>query len=103
MYIMGNPVPIFVSRGVRVAHARAVGSERRHLKLYVADEAGEPWDAIAFGQGHWADRLPPRVDLAYRLERNEWNGEVTLQLNVQDIRPYTSAGASTHDLRGAGR
>ncbi len=84
----GNPVPTFVSRRVRILHARAVGSEGRHLKLYVADELGRSWDAIAFRQGYWEGRLSPWVDLAYVLELNEWNGRTNLQLNVQDIRPF---------------
>jgi single-stranded-DNA-specific exonuclease len=81
----GNPVPVFASRRVRVISARAVGHEGRHLKLYVADEAGRSWDAIAFRQGYWVGRVPTWVDLAYMLEKNEWNGRISLQLNVQDI------------------
>jgi single-stranded-DNA-specific exonuclease len=83
----GNPVPVFASRRVRVISAKAVGREGRHLKLLVADATGRTWDAIAFRQGYWDGRVPPWIDLAYMLERNEWNGRVSLQLNVQDIRP----------------
>lgn len=83
----GNLVPVFVSSEVRVLSARAVGAEGQHLKLYVADQAGRAWDAIAFRQGHWVERLPTWVDLAYMLEMNEWNGRISLQLNVQDIHP----------------
>jgi single-stranded-DNA-specific exonuclease len=100
---LGNPVPTLVSRGARVVHARAVGAERRHLKLSVADEAGQSWEAIAFGQGHWIDHLPARVDLAFTLERNEWNGAVALQLNVQDIRSHTRGAAWEGDPLQAGR
>ncbi len=81
----GNTVPVFVSRHVRVISARAVGVDGRHLKLYVADASGRSWDAIAFRQGYWIDRVPASIDLAYRLELNEWNGRINLQLNVQDI------------------
>ncbi len=81
----GNPAPVFVSRDVEVLHARAVGNEGRHLKMYVADSRGISWDAIAFRQGDWAGRLPSRIDLAYVLEANEWRGRVSLQLNVKDI------------------
>ena len=81
----GNAVPVFVSRHVRVLSARAVGVDGRHLKLYVADASGRSWDAIAFRQGYWIGRVPSRIDLAYRLELNEWNGRINLQLNVQDI------------------
>lgn len=81
----GNPVPIFISRKARVVNARAVGTDGRHLKLFIADDNGTGWDAIAFGQGEWIGRLPKMVDLAYTLDLNEWNGSIRLQLNVQDI------------------
>ncbi len=82
----GNPQPVFMSRGVDVRSHRAVGREGKHLKLALSDGVAT-WDAIGFRLGAWADRLPPRVDLAYRLELNEWRGRRSLQLNVQDIRP----------------
>ena len=83
----GNPIPVFVSRRVRVLSARAVGAEGRHLKLYVADPSGKSWDAIAFRQGHWAGHVPSWIDVAYMLEKNEWNERINLQLNVQDLHP----------------
>ncbi len=83
----GNPQPLLVSRQVRVTHTRAVGADGRHLKLFVQDENGRSWDAIAFRQGDWIGRLPLVVDLAYQVQRNEWNGRTNLQLNVQDIHP----------------
>ncbi len=81
----GNPVPRFVSRYVRVHSARAVGREGQHLKLTLEDARGRLWDAIAFRQGEWIGRLPDRVSVAYTLERNEWRGRVSLQLNILDI------------------
>jgi single-stranded-DNA-specific exonuclease len=81
-----NRRPIFVSRDVRVRHHRAVGREGKHLKLSLSDGVAS-WDGIAFRQGQWARRLPAVIDVAYRLELNEWRGESRLQLNVQDIRP----------------
>ncbi len=81
----GNPAPLLVSRRVQVGQVRAVGADGRHLKLSLLDELGHAWDAIAFRQGAWMGRLPPRIDLAYQLERNNWNGRTQLQLNVQDI------------------
>ena len=81
-----NPHPLFLSRDVRVAGHRAVGNEGRHLKLTLTD-GQVAWDAIAFRQGDWTDKLPDRIDLVYNLEVNEWNGQRRLQLNVQDIRP----------------
>lgn len=81
----GNPDPVLVSRSVTVFDLRAVGSGGRHLKLRLADGKGVIWDAIAFQQGAWINRLPRHIDVAYILEENEWNGHVNLQLNVKDI------------------
>ena len=44
------------------------------------------YDAIAFRQAHWLAHLPPLIDLMYTFELNEFNGQVSLQLNVKDIR-----------------
>ena len=63
------------------------------LKLSVRDPNGtgptarRVVDAIAFRLGAWAGQLPRRIDLAYTVEVNEYNGERRLQLNVKDIRP----------------
>jgi single-stranded-DNA-specific exonuclease len=81
----GNPQAYFVSRGVRVVSARSVGRDSSHLKLSVSD-GRIYFDAIAFRQGHWLGKLPPKVDLLYTFESNEYNGRVSLQLNVRDIK-----------------
>jgi single-stranded-DNA-specific exonuclease len=84
----GNPEATFVSRGVRVRQARAVGSGGEHLKLTLEDERGLVWDGIGFRLGALAGELASgsRVDMLYTLEINEYNGQRSFQLNVKDIR-----------------
>lgn len=82
---MGNPAPIFMSSGLRVTRQKALGSDGSHLKMAVTD-GKITYDAIAFRQGHWFAQLPQRIDLMYIFELNEYNGQVSLQLNVKDIR-----------------
>ena len=82
----GNPPPLLLTRGVRVRDYQRVGRDKRHLRLKLFG-AGTTVDAIAFKLGHWAERMPLYVDVVYRLEVNEWNGHVRLQMNVQDLRP----------------
>lgn len=83
----GNPQPSFASLGLEVVSARLVGSDGRHLKLAVRDHRTRAvWDAIAFRMGEWYGHLPSRIDLAYAVEINEFNGRSALQLNVKDIR-----------------
>lgn len=85
----GNPAPVFGARGVRMQGVRTVGSN--HLKATLQD-GGRGLDAIAFG---WADRVPwlgaEPVDVAFKLERNEWNGRSALQARVMALGPTDRA------------
>ena len=82
-----SSAPVLMTSNLRVLEARTVGKEGHHLKLKLARAGQPPLDAIGFGLGDWVERMPERVDVAYQLEMNEWNGNRNLQLNVQDIRP----------------
>lgn len=86
----GNPFPVLAVQDVEVVSKRTVGAEGRHLKLTMRDEQKKVFDAIAFRQGHLYKDLPQRVDLAFRLERNDYRGVSSLQLNVLNIRPAGS-------------
>lgn len=83
-----NPLPLLLSRQVRVREARTVG-DGRHLRLVVDAGPNTPvLDAVAFHQGHRRDLVEEEMllDVIYHLEANEWQGRRRLQLNVQDMR-----------------
>jgi single-stranded-DNA-specific exonuclease len=83
----GNMNPVFLTRGVRDrGYGRIVGST--HLKMDVQqDNPNLFFNAIAFGQGHYAENVAKKIpfDICYAIEPNEWNGKVTLQLNIKDM------------------
>jgi single-stranded-DNA-specific exonuclease len=88
----GNPSPVFQTNNVvDTGHARTVGKDNNHLKLSVVqlDITGYPISSIAFQQGeNWEyikDGNPFRI--CYNIEENEWNGRISLQLNIKDIMP----------------
>ncbi len=85
----GNPNPIFVSKDCHLSGmSRIVGN--KHLKFKVSQTGYPQIDlpAIAFQQGHHQRKLQQKqpFDMAYQIEENEWNGQISLQLNVKDIR-----------------
>lgn len=84
-----NREAVFISRDLRVVKSRPVGNENQHLRLTVSD-GRIAYDGIAFRQGHWLDKMPSRVDLMYCYERNEFRGQVSLQLNIRDLKPAGS-------------
>lgn len=83
---MGNPRAKFISRDLIVTRYKKVGKDGSHLKMTVTDKQ-ITYDAIAFRQGDWAERMPSKVDLFYTYEKNEYQGRESLQLNVIDIKP----------------
>ena len=89
---MGNPRPVFVARGVTVQGARRVGrvegDQAPHLQLRLRDGRNATWDAIAWRMGERkADAAEgAKVDVAFHLDVNEWNGETRLQLVILDFR-----------------
>ncbi len=80
-----NPEVLFVSRRLKVARYRLVGTESKHLRMTVTD-GRLSYDAIAFRQAAWAEHMPPLVDLIYSYEKNSYMGRESLQLNVKDIK-----------------
>src|SRR6185312_4617930 len=93
----GNATPVLVARRVHLdGPPRIVGQGSPggsadpggHLKLRLAGDSGPPLDAIGWGMASRAVDLTPGtpVDVAFRLERDEWNGEVRLQAHLADIR-----------------
>ena len=84
---MGNPSPMLVTRGVRLASPpRTVGDGG--LKLMLAAPARDPIEAIGWSLGARIGELDMSrtFDIAYRLERDEFRGKVRLQARLSDFR-----------------
>jgi single-stranded-DNA-specific exonuclease len=84
----GNPSPVFGVRGVRFLNRSIVGNG--HLKGVLDDGTSRVW-AIGF---QWADRVPwlgdDLVDVAFRIECDEWNGLSSLQARLCALAPHVA-------------
>jgi single-stranded-DNA-specific exonuclease len=83
----GNPAPIFLTRGLRVAGCQEMGGG--HLRLHLIGPDTH-LTAIAFGQAEAAPTPGEQVDVVYRLRRKAWRGRISPELEVLDRRPSTS-------------
>ena len=84
---MGNPSPMLVTRGLRLASPpRRVGKDG--LKLSIDLGTGTPLDAIGWSMGERGKDLDmnSRFDIAYRLEQDEFRGVSRLQAKLSDFR-----------------
>ena len=93
----GNMSPVFMSKNlIDTGNGRVVG--KNHLKLEVVhkDIRGYPISAIAFQQSNHLDNIIRNkpFNICYHIEENEWNGVVSLQLNVKDIKPVDKEESS---------
>jgi single-stranded-DNA-specific exonuclease len=90
----GNREPVFVLEDACVEEARLVGNGAKHLKLKVSagDTAPKVFDAIGFSLGGAFGDLTPgeRLDIAFQLDENTWNGTTSLQLKLVDIKRKTA-------------
>ena len=83
---IGNAAPVFLARGVRLGGApRTVGRDALKLRL-VTD--GAVLEAIGWGMAPRAAALDPStsLDVTFRLERDDWQGEPRLQARIADFR-----------------
>jgi len=80
---MGNAQPLFLARGIAPLSEPVVLKEK-HLRLALGQN-GARHEAIFFNGA--AEPLPrPPWDIAFRIERNEWRGRVSVQIQIQRIR-----------------
>lgn len=87
---VGNPAPMFRSTRVHLATPpRRIGEDG--LKLQIDGPAG-PLEGVAWGMAPRAGELDVAVplDLAFRLDRDEYRGVSRLQLKVADVSPHST-------------
>ncbi|MGQ0714350.1 MAG: single-stranded-DNA-specific exonuclease RecJ [Gemmatimonadaceae bacterium] len=91
---LGNATPVFAMTDARLAATPRIVGEG-HLKLWL-DHDGKRIDAIGWGMGSLAPELDTMgpLDVAFRLERDEWNGQTRLQAKLIDIRRHVPSGTS---------
>jgi single-stranded-DNA-specific exonuclease len=84
----GNMAPVFVAKNVLVKNnPRIVGVN--HVKVDFFDpEIKLTYTAIAFQQAHQFHLFNSKnpLDICFTLEENEYQGNISLQLNIKDVK-----------------
>jgi single-stranded-DNA-specific exonuclease len=86
---IGNAQPLFLARNVRAAEARIL--KEKHYKFSLLQNGGgRAQEAIYFGG---AQRELPKApwDIAFQVGRNEYNGRVSVQLEIKALRAAEGA------------
>lgn len=84
----GNLSPIFVSQNIEiVGEPTIVGNG--HLKMMLRQNGSGVFNAIGFNMHEYMpiirSKNGSKLDIAYVLEENLWNGRKTIQMRLKDI------------------
>jgi len=88
-----NMTPVFFTKGVKdTGYAKGIGQNEEHLKLFVKQSrsfgTSEGFGAIGFGLGNKLELTKNQkpFEAVYCIDENEFNGNVTVQLRLKDLR-----------------
>lgn len=84
-----NMTPIFLTKNVMdTGFGKPLGQDEEHLKLFVKQNDSEGIPAIGFGLGNKLEVASHKKQFqaVYCIDENEWNGKVSIQLRLKDIK-----------------
>ncbi len=84
-----NMTPVFYTKEVYDSgYAKSIGKNEEHLKLFVKDKYNFAYSGIAFGKGDKINMVKDQqlFEMIYSIEENEFNNQVSTQLQIKDIR-----------------
>lgn len=84
-----NEEPIFYFKNVIVVQVRFVGEGKKHMKFtFSQDGTDARMDGIGFGLGmkHADVCVGDHIDVIAHIQENEWMGNISVQLNIIDIK-----------------
>ncbi|MBF2707475.1 single-stranded-DNA-specific exonuclease RecJ [Flavobacterium soyangense] len=84
-----NMTPVFLTKNAKdTGYAQKLGADEEHLKLFVRQNNSEGMAAIGFGLGDKMDLVTNKkpFEVVYCIDENEWNGKVSIQLRLKEIK-----------------
>lgn len=85
----GNLSPLFMTEGLRdTGYAKKVGKDGSHLKVSVRHNGSPIIAGIGFSLGDKLEAVEGKkpFDAVYAVDENEWQGNVSLQLKLKDLK-----------------
>ena len=81
--------PIFMTENLKdTGYGKYVGEDDKHLRITVTQPGADKIVCIGFGLGDKYDIISNRKPFkaVYSIDENHWNGSVSLQLKLRDIK-----------------
>ena len=84
-----NMTPVFLTKNIKdTGYAKKLGEDDAHLKLFVKQNSSEGIPAIGFGLGNKMELTTNQkpFEAVYCIDENEWNGKISIQLRLKNIK-----------------
>jgi single-stranded-DNA-specific exonuclease len=84
-----NMTPVFVTKNaIDTGYPKFMGANNEHIRLFVKQNNSEGFAAIGFNLANKKDIVANQkpFQMAYCIDENEWNGQLSLQLRLKDIQ-----------------
>ncbi len=84
-----NRAPVFMTEGLKdTGYGKCVGEDKSHLRITVTQNEPQKLVCIGFGLGKKLDLITNKKPFkaVYAIDENEWQGKVSLQLKLKDIK-----------------
>ena len=85
----GNMTPIFMTDNLKdTGYGKCVGEDDKHLRITATQTGKERLVCIGFGLGNKLDVITNKklFKAVYSIDENHWQGNVSLQLKLRDIK-----------------
>jgi single-stranded-DNA-specific exonuclease len=85
----GNMTPVFMTEDMQdTGYGKQVGEDKTHLRLTATQNGKGKLVGIGFGLGDQIELIKNKYifKAAYTIDENEWNGNVSLQLKLKDVK-----------------
>ena len=85
----GNMTPVFMTENLKdTGYGKCVGEDGKHLRMTLTQNNVDKIVGIGFGLGDKLDLISNKKQFksVYSIDENEWNGRVSLQLKLKDIK-----------------
>ena len=85
----GNMTPVFMTENLKdTGYGKCVGDDKTHLRITVKQPKSNSLVSIGFGMGDKYDLISNEkvFKAVYSIDENEWQGNVSLQLKLRDIK-----------------
>ncbi len=85
----GNMSPTFMTQGIKdTGWGKCVGEDDKHLRFTATQSFNDKIVSIGFGLGDKIDIIKNQKPFSavYSIDENHWNGSVSLQLKLKDVK-----------------